>query len=108
MTYKIDTKYFNKIVKKASIMLQGKISNFVTRDLEDHKILLTKIDIMLPSRLTSRLAQYRSGRKQRVNCNNNHSEWLKVLAFIKRGSVLGPALFPYFNPDMKEYLNIDC
>jgi hypothetical protein len=45
-------------------------------DLVDHKILLAKKDKMLPSWLTSWIAQYLSGRKQRVKCNNKHSEWL--------------------------------
>jgi hypothetical protein len=46
----------------------------ISFDLVDHKILLTKIDKILPLWLTSWKAQYLSGRKQRVKCNNKHSD----------------------------------
>jgi hypothetical protein len=42
-------------------------------DLVDHKILLTKIDKMLPSWLLSWITKYLSGKKQRVKCNNKLS-----------------------------------
>ena len=73
-------------------------------DLVDHKILLSKMDKMLPSRLKSWIAQYLSGRKQRVKCNNKHSEWLNVIAGVTQGSVLCPALFLLFISDTIEYL----
>ncbi len=66
----------------------------------DHKILLTK----LPSWLTSWIAQYLSGRKQRVKCNNKHSEWRDDIAGVTQGSVLGPPLYFSTVPQLSSVL----
>ena len=73
-------------------------------DLVDHNILITKIDKMLPKWINSWVAQYLTGRKQRVKSNNKLSEWLEVIAGVIQGSVLGPTLFILFISDLNEYL----
>jgi ribonucleases P/MRP protein subunit RPP40 len=50
------------------------------------------------------IAQYLTGRKQRVKSNNQYSDWLDVEAGIIQGSVLGPILFIIFISDINSYI----
>ena len=73
-------------------------------DLINHLILLRKLEKLLPKWLTSWIAQYLTGRKQRVKSNNQYSDWLDVEAGVIQGSVLGPILFIIFISDINSYI----
>ncbi len=73
-------------------------------DLINHIILLLKLDKFLPKWLTAWIAQYLTGRKQRLKSNNQSSDWLDVEAGVIQGSVLGPILFIIFITDINSYI----
>ena len=73
-------------------------------DLINHLILLLKLDKFLPKWLTAWIAQYLTGRKQRVKSSNQYSDWLGVEAGVIQGSVLGPILFIIFISDINSYI----
>jgi hypothetical protein len=65
-----------------------------------HALLMKKIDSMLPSWMSSWIAQYLSSRKQTVKIENNLSSWKPIEAGVIKGSVLGPILFLSFVSDI--------
>jgi hypothetical protein len=61
-------------------------------DLVNHKRLMQKLKKLLPTYLTSWIAEWLSDRKQRVKCGNTYSLWELVVVGVFQGSVLGPIL----------------
>ncbi len=76
---------------------------FSKGELVNHKRLMQKLKKLLPSYLTSWIAEWLSDRKQRVKCGNTYSLWELVVAAVIQGSVLGPILFLLYISDINEY-----
>ena len=67
----------------------------------NHNLLLTKLNAYGFSFNTIKFVQsYLSERFQRVNINNNFSEWCKILLGVPQGSIPGPILFNNFINDI--------
>ena len=77
-------------------------------DLVDHERLLTKLEKILPGWLTSWIASFLQGRKQRVFANGIETEWKDVDGGVIQGSVLGPTLFILFISDINDYLPVEA
>jgi hypothetical protein len=77
-------------------------------DLVNHKRLMQKLKKLLPTYLTSWIAEWLSDRKQRVKCGNTYSLWELVVAGVIQGSVLGPIPFLLYISDINEYKTIIC
>ena len=77
-------------------------------DLVDHERLLTKLEKILPGWLTSWIASFLQGRKQRVFANGIETEWKDVDEGVIQGSVLGPNLFILFISDINDYLPVEA
>jgi hypothetical protein len=73
-------------------------------DLVNHKRLMQKLKKLLPTFLTSWIAEWLSDRKQRVKCGNTYSLRELVVAGVIQRSVLSPILFLLYISDINEYL----
>jgi hypothetical protein len=69
-----------------------------------HELLMTKLEQHLPRWLTTWIATYLIGRKQRVKTPNHTTEWHNVEAGVIQGSVLGPILFIIFLSDINSFI----
>ena len=66
-----------------------------------HNLLLAKLNANGFSSNAKKFVQnYLLERFQRVNINNNFSEWCKILFGVRQGSILGPLLFNIFINDV--------
>ena len=74
---------------------------FQAFDKLNHNLLLAKLDLYSFSFNAIKFVQsYLSEQFQRVNINNNFSEWCKILLSVPQGSILGPLLFIIFINDI--------
>ena len=93
----------NMIEKWRHALDKGKKVGTIFMDLSkafdtlNHNLLLAKLDAYGFSFDAIKFVQsYLSERFQRVNINNNFSEWCKILLGVPQGSILGPLLFNIF------------
>ena len=75
-------------------------------DKVNHKLLLTKLDLMCVSYKSLRwLKSYLTGRKQIVCVNNSLSKYIYVLSGVYQGSHLDPLQFSLFMNDLPNMIN---
>jgi hypothetical protein len=68
---------------------------------------MEKLDRLLPKWLVAWIANWLSGRKQRVKVNGKCTEWKPVEASVIQGSALGPILFLIYIADINGYIPED-
>ena len=97
----------NMIEKWRHALDKGKKVGTIFMDLSkafdtlNHNLLLAKLDAYGFSFNAIKFVQsYLSERFQRVNINNNFSEWCKILLGVPQGSIVGPLLFNIFINDI--------
>ena len=84
--------------KKVGIIFMDLSKAFNTLN---HNLLLAKLNASgFSFNAMKFMKSYLSERFQRVNMNNNFSEWCKILLGVPHGSILGPALFNTFINDI--------
>ena len=99
--------FLNMIEKWKHALDKGKKVGTIFMDLSkafdtlNHNLLLAKLDAYGFSFNAIKFVQsYLSERFQRVNINNNFSEWCKILLGVPQGSILGPLLLNIFINDI--------
>lgn len=71
-------------------------------DTVNHKLLLAKLKILgFQDRTCDWISSYLTGRSQRVETENESSEWADILNGVPQGSILGPLLFTILISDMR-------
>ena len=78
-------------------------------DKVEHRRLLAKVkSVGIEGDLLEWIAQWLTGRKQRVVVEGEYLEWMDVLSSVVQGSVLGPLLFVIFIDDINDDSKVLC
>ena len=78
-------------------------------DKVEHRRLLAKVkSVGIKGDLLEWIAQWLTGRKQRVVVEGEYLEWTDVLSSVVQGSVLGPLLFIIFIDDIDNDSKVRC